>query len=754
MSFYYFTFVCLALIFGLPSCRPSIGNVCPYSTRVSYMHQVYKTKMVPYQYQSYFGGYSTRYRQSGGYEPQVSYRYETRYTCCPGYEGSIYSCRPVCQVRCPANSFCAAPQQCRCNEGYGGSECQPLCPAVCGKHEFCERPGQCSCLNGYSRNSRTENCQPVCPEGCGDHGFCAEPSQCQCEPGYEKIQGACQPSCDPECGPNSYCKEPHLCACLQGYQEDAQGHCSPFCGEGCGQNSRCVRPGVCECEPGYAGSESGTNCRPECSSCPENSSCSAPEVCVCNPGFMKNGNLCEPHCDEDCGQNSRCVRPEICECEPGYAGSDKGTNCQPVCSSCPENGSCTAPEVCVCNPGYMKNGNICQPHCEEACSDLGRCVAPNQCECYPGHEETGEDRKCQPKCSKGCPNGFCNTPEKCACNTGFLMGPNETCEPQCIPACVHGKCTQPGTCSCDPGYRFKDNSQHVCEAICELGCKNGECMAPNVCICKEGYQPEDLNHPTSVCHPVCPTACVNGTCTAPGECSCLEGYTKSSATTCKPHCAAGCEFGDCVAPDECQCLPGYENTDQGCQPQATSTSTSQPTTETSEAVDTTSARARDPITTPATKETDATYADLLQPHYSNCSGGCLCWIEFDDEGILSTAKCAKVCADHQDQPCLDLANCRCDLPSGKMICNDVAPEDEDSSSEETHYVCRVPQRIKARSESEVMLAKGSTSTPKWMVIMGSCAGIILGAAMAAVAAKYYRGYRSRHNFETEAIYEN
>uniref|UniRef100_A0A6P4FGM5 Multiple epidermal growth factor-like domains protein 10 n=1 Tax=Drosophila rhopaloa TaxID=1041015 RepID=A0A6P4FGM5_DRORH len=570
-------------------------------------------------------------------------------------------------------------------------------------------------------------CSPICEEDCGQHSRCMRPGICKCDPGYDGIRNGtnCQPVCS-SCPENASCSAPKVCFCNPGYMKNGN-LCEPHCDEDCGQHSRCVRPEICECEPGYDGIRNGTNCQPVCSSCPQNGSCTAPEVCVCNPGFMKKGKLCEPHCEEACGHHSRCVRPGICECERRYTGSEKGTNCRPVCSSCPENSSCIAPEVCICKQGYIKRGNLCEPHCEEACSDLGRCVAPNQCECYPGHEETGEDRKCQPKCSKGCPNGFCNTPEKCACNTGFLMGPNETCEPQCSPSCVHGTCTQPGTCSCDPGYRFKDNSQHVCEAICELGCKNGECMAPNVCICKEGYQPEDLNHPTSVCHPVCPTACVNGTCTAPGECSCLEGYTKSSATTCKPHCAAGCEFGDCVAPNECQCLPGYENTDQGCQPQATSTSTSQPPKRTSEAVDSSSVRAQYPTTTTATKGTEATYADLLQPHHSNCTGGCPCWINFKD-------------ADHQDKPCLNVASCPCNVTINEMFCNG------------THYFCRVPQPIKPRSEHEVMLDEDSTSTPKWMVIMGCCAGIILGAVIAAGATNYYRGYTARRNFKTEAIF--
>ncbi|KAH8353777.1 hypothetical protein KR059_010801, partial [Drosophila kikkawai] len=604
-------------------------NVCSRNAYVTYTHSVYKSKRVPYQHHSFWGGWQTRYRTQYGWENEVDYKWDTNYFCCQGYTGSVDNCKPVCSKDCPVNGFCAAPNQCQCNEGYAGADCHPLCPGGCGKNEVCDRPSQCICQKGYERKALGDSCLPVCAEGCGNNSFCAEPAMCECLPGYamSKESSACLPVCE------------------EGYQKDGQDQCAPFCEQECGNHSRCVRPGVCECETGYSAGSSG---------------------------------------------------------------------CQPVCSSCPEHGSCFRPDVCICNPGYVMKGDRCDPHCAEECQDYARCVAPNVCECYPGYESTGDTGKCQPKCSKGCPNGFCFSPEKCVCLIGHLMGPDETCEPQCSLRCINGRCTEPETCSCDPGYRFKNGSQHECEAICEGGCINGDCVAPDVCLCHQGYQPEDNSSVPSVCHP--------------------------------PHCSGDCGFGDCVAPEECRCWPGYERTAEGCQLQTTSTSE---TTESETVSDTTDA------TILADTTSSKSSADLLQLPHWNCTGGCLCWVEYDEEGTLNTAKCAKVCVDDQDKPCLNMAHCRCDLASGQLACTDDG--DEEYSSEEVRYVCKVPKpkdtRVEAMAEGRD-LVKTTTSAPKWLILMGWCAGIIVIAAIAVAGTKMYRKYTSRRNDEsTEGIYE-
>ncbi|XP_017056730.2 multiple epidermal growth factor-like domains protein 10 isoform X2 [Drosophila ficusphila] len=610
-------------------------NVCSQEQYVTYLRAVTKTKSEPYQKHSFWSGWYTDYRTVHYEEDEIAYKWDTKYNCCAGYTGSIYNCQPVCEGKCPTNGFCNAPNQCKCYEGYGGSDCHPLCPQACGKNEFCGSPGRCSCQNGYHRSSSGGNCLPICSAGCGDFSFCSAPGKCECLPSYE---------------------------------------------------------------------------------------------------MLGNGTACQPICEPKCGKNSHCLQPDLCSCLEGYVADDLG-DCKPSCSACPENGICISPEVCACDPGYVMRDNRCEPFCESPCGDYEQCVAPNECQCYPGYEIAGEEKKCQPKCSSGCPNGFCFSPEQCACKEGYLMGPNSTCEPQCRLKCVHGRCTQPDVCECETGYRFREDSQHVCQAVCEAGCRNGDCVAPNICICHGGYQPNDPDPTKSICQPVCQTACVNATCSAPEECTCLAGFTRSTNTTCRPHCTGGCESGDCVAPGECQCWQGFEKTEEGCRLQTTST-TEEPETTTPE--------------TPATETTTVATADMV--HYSNCSVNCLCWVEFDGQGVLSTAKCAKLCADDQDKPCLNLKSCHCDLPSGQLSCKEgEGYEDEESSGEDTRYVCKMAKTNGSKSEADPIVAQGTTPSTKWMVIAGCCAGIILGVALAAVARKYYR----RTTYETDdAIYQN
>ncbi|XP_043861573.1 protein draper-like isoform X2 [Drosophila santomea] len=568
------------------------------------------------------------------------------------------------------------------------------------------------CCDGYKGS--IPNCQPVCMKKCPAHGFCSSPNTCSCHTGYGGSD--CQPNCPAGCGKNEFCDQPGVCSCQNGYNRaSSSDNCLPVCREECGHHSFCSEPGKCECEPGYEKMEGGTACLAVCSpKCGENARCQEPQLCTCLDGYKAdaNGN-CLPFCQEDCGKNSRCVRPGMCECDNGYAGDEGGTNCRPECSTCPENGICMSPGVCVCKPGYVMRDDRCQPHCEENCPEYGHCVAPNQCECFSGYESPGADKKCEPKCSKGCSNGFCFSPETCVCNIGYLMGPNQVCEPQCSLNCIHGKCTSPETCSCDPGYRFQNNSHHICDPICDSGCSNGDCVAPNICICHDGYQPNNTNPVTSMCQPVC----------------------------------EDCKFGDCVAPNNCQCSIGYEKVNGVCESQTTTDSNEySTTTEDSQ----TSTADLDPhsITTPNAIETPSSEV----PH-SNCTAGCMCWIEYDGMGTFNTAKCAKVCVDPQDQPCLDLDNCHCDLPSGQLVCQE--DSSVDYSGENSRYVCHMLQAKKPKSEAEARIPERTESSQKWMVIMGSCAGMILGVAVAIVGTKYYRRSTFRQNIEVEqAIYES
>lgn len=46
-----------------------------------------------------------------------------RRTCCPGYGGfGSDNCLPKCDLGCPQNSHCAAPNECVCDVGYVTNE--------------------------------------------------------------------------------------------------------------------------------------------------------------------------------------------------------------------------------------------------------------------------------------------------------------------------------------------------------------------------------------------------------------------------------------------------------------------------------------------------------------------------------------------------------------------------------------------------------------------------------------------------------
>ncbi|KAH8319125.1 hypothetical protein KR067_010215 [Drosophila pandora] len=627
-------FVALLELYHLSGVESYGSHVCIRPEMVTYLYPVYKSKMVPYQEHSLWRGWQTKYRREYSWQDEIRYKMENRQFCCSGYEGSVEACKPICTRGCSGNSFCEAPEKCSCKEGYGGPDCQPVCPGGCGKNQVCNQPNRCSCQDGYEMGNSETDCVPVCPEACGDHSFCSEPGKCECNKGYTKLEGSTT-TCEPVCEPS------------------------------CGTNSRCQDPDVCVCDDGYQSDPAGGPCSPVCS--------------------------------EGCGNHSRCVRPEVCQCDEGY--SLVGNECQPICpKGCPANGKCMLPNVCTCDPGYLMKGDRCEPRCSPECSDYAHCVSPDLCECYPGYEKTGNGSHCVPKCSKGCPNGFCFSPEVCICKIGHLMGPDQECEPQCSLSCVHGRCTQPETCTCDQGYQFGNESQHICKPICEKGCLNGDCVAPDVCLCHVGFQPEPSNHSiTSVCIPVCETD--------------------------------KCEFGDCLAPEKCQCWVGYEMTDKGCQrPTETTTTQINPSS------------------------TSVTSADFLHLQDTNCTTNCSCWTEFDEDGALSTAKCARICQDEMDKPCRDLSLCRCDPHSGDLTCNNSG--DEDYSSEETRYVCKVPKVRPQEAEAKIAM-QPTQKASTWVMLIAWCSGIIVLVAGAVAIYIFYRRNLQRPMDPMQAgIYEN
>lgn len=436
---------------------------------------------------------------------------------------------------------------------------------------------------------------------------------------------------------------------------------------------------------------------------------------------------CQPVCQQACPAHSSCSKPGECVCDEGYTIAVDGS-CQPICSpACPDNGSCLSPNVCICKPGYVlsQNHSLCEAHCPESCADYARCVAPNQCECYPGFEMSQVEQVCQPKCSQDCSNGFCFAPDKCACNSGYLMGPNQTCEPQCSSNCIHGKCIAPNSCECEPGYRFATDSKDVCEPVCEPACELGTCMAPQLCICQLGYEPTSKELP-HLCRPSCTMSCVNGSCVAPEKCACNAGYVPAdglNATSCRPSCSGDCSNGDCVAPEQCLCHSGYERTAAGCQ-------------------------LRLEVTTSTERQLD----ELQQKEPgTNCSSiSCSCWrawTEIEEAAI----KCVNICQDAFDKPCVDLKLCSCDQATGQLLC----PAEE----HEQRLVCQATTAIRIDQQTEQNLGEAAhnsrrpaVGTSKWPVILAWSAGSFIVLLLIIVASHLYLKHRRQEAIQEQESY--
>eukprot|EP00092_Neocalanus_flemingeri_P054199 GFUD01063830.1.p1 GENE.GFUD01063830.1~~GFUD01063830.1.p1 ORF type:complete len:547 (+),score=129.48 GFUD01063830.1:337-1977(+) len=127
----------------------------------------------------------------------------------------------------------------------------------------------------------------------------------------------------------------------------------------------------------------------------------------------------------------------------------------------------------------------------------------NLAECCSGYSEVSGS--CQPRCSKGCLNGKCSSPETCSCKSGFS---GESCETMGCPGGKWGKgCTKEcschsggfchpvtGVCTCTQGYTGLQ-----CQDKCGSGYFGVDCR--EVCSCDVGHS---CHHVTGDCTPCTP----------------------------------------------------------------------------------------------------------------------------------------------------------------------------------------------------------------------------------------------------------
>lgn len=209
---------------------------------------------------------------------------------------------------------------------------------------------------------------------------------------------------------------------------------------------------------------------------------------------------------------------------------------------------------CVCPQGYTGDGINCTPVCEQGCLQ-GTCVAPGVCKCTQAKVSvsgtsgsfesvmvdawTGDDCGECVQGTHGChEHASCHSLTRgdvqCVCNSGYSGDGVQSCAPVCYQDCVHGTCAEPGKCFCD---RAKDADGNDTD----LPAWTGD-------LCTNCVQGAHLCHEHATCSSV----------SSQLRCTCNEGWT-GNGQTCKPQCPnVDCgDHGECVGPDECGCDLGW-----------------------------------------------------------------------------------------------------------------------------------------------------------------------------------------------------
>lgn len=187
---------------------------------------------------------------------------------------------------------------------------------------------------------------------------------------------------------------------------------------------------------------------------------------------------------------------------------------------------------------------------DDPCKNRGGCdhVCKNdkglpRCRCNSGFTLAEDQRSCIALCLPGCSHGYCEQPNECICESGWVGEFCDTCVKH--PGCQHDTCTEPRQCNCNEGWE----GQFCNKALCLPGCVHGDCKHPNECICEMGWVGEFCD----ICEKY--PSCQHGTCTEPWQCNCDKGWDGflCDQALCLPRCV----HGDCEQPNECKCEPGW-----------------------------------------------------------------------------------------------------------------------------------------------------------------------------------------------------
>ena len=298
--------------------------------------------------------------------------------------------------------------------------------------------------------------------------------------------------------------------------------------------------------------------------CSGSGSCTGPNVCSCKPGFAGDkcqlavcGGLTNDDKATVCGGNGNCIAPEMCKCKPGVTGKA----CEiPTCGGkttveggCSFRGTCNMDGKCSCKSvNFMQSSNCAQ--CEVG-------YAGDNCDLFMCHGTRSDDKLV---CSG---RGTCTGKDQCECPEGFSgkVCQQFTCygiDQRNTSSCGgHGKCIGPDKCECNPKYNDgkdckncsplfggADCGQPICDA--ETSCSgNGVCEGTK-CICNGNFASErcDKCKPGFVgvnCNIGCsPANCSNhGQCNQDGTCSCKPTFTGAKCDQCVDgYTGANCDF--------------------------------------------------------------------------------------------------------------------------------------------------------------------------------------------------------------------